>query len=128
VISNCVINLSPEKPRVFAEIARVLRPGGQFRISDIVVEELPEWIRQNAAAYAACVAGAIPEAEYLAGLERAGLTDVRVEHRLVYSARQIRGLVDHDLKSYGLDPASIDGAFAEVEGKVWSAYFTGRKA
>jgi arsenite methyltransferase len=128
VISNCVINLSPEKPRVFAEIARVLRQGGQFRISDIVVEELPAWIRQNAAAYAACVAGAIPEAEYIAGLERAGLTDVKVEHRLVYSAAQIRGLVDHDLKSYGLDPGTIAGAFEQVEGKVWSAYFSGRKA
>jgi SAM-dependent methyltransferase len=128
VISNCVINLSPEKPRVFAEIARVLRPGGQFRISDIVVEELPAWIRQNAAAYAACVAGAIPEAEYIAGLERAGLIDVKVEHRLVYSAAQIRGLVDHDLERYGLDPSTIAGAFEQVEGKVWSAYFSGRKA
>ncbi len=98
VISNCVINLSPEKPRVFAEIARVLRPGGRFRISDIVVESLPEWIRGNAAAYAACVAGAIPEREYVAGLERAGLVDVKVESRLVYTAAQIRGLVDHDLK------------------------------
>ena len=97
VISNCVINLSPEKPRVFAEIARVLRPGGRFRISDIVVESLPEWIRTNAAAYAACVAGAIPEREYVAGLEAAGLVDVKVESRLVYDAAQIRSLVDHDL-------------------------------
>ena len=128
VISNCVINLSPEKPRVFAEIARVLRPGGRFRISDIVVESLPEWIRSNAAAYAACVAGAIPEAEYVAGLERAGLADVKVESRLVYSAAQIRGLVDHDLKSYGLAPETIAGAFEEIAGNVWSAYFTGRKA
>ena len=128
VISNCVINLSPEKPRVFAEIARVLRPGGRFRISDIVVESLPEWIRSNAAAYAACVAGAIPEAEYVAGLEQAGLVDVKVESRLVYSAAQIRGLVDHDLKSYGLAPETLAGAFEEVAGKVWSAYFTGRRA
>jgi hypothetical protein len=74
------------------------------------------------------VAGAIPEAEYIAGLERAGLTDVKVEHRLVYSAAQIRGLVDHDLESYGLDRAAIQGALHEIEGKVWSAYFSGRKA
>jgi SAM-dependent methyltransferase len=127
VISNCVINLSPQKERVFAEIARVLRPRGQFRISDIVVEELPSWIRESAAAYAACVAGAIPEAEYVAGLERAGLVDVRVEHRLVYSAAQISGLVGQDLERHGLDPAVISGAFDEAEGKVWSAYFTGRK-
>jgi SAM-dependent methyltransferase len=128
VISNCVINLSPEKPRVFAEIARVLRPGGRFRISDIVVEWLPEWIRNNAAAYAACVAGAIPEREYVAGLEQAGLIDVSVEHRVVYTAAQIKGLVDHDLKRYGLAPDAIEGAFEQVAGKVWSAYFTGRKA
>jgi SAM-dependent methyltransferase len=128
VISNCVINLSPEKPRVFAEIARVLRPGGRFRISDIVVESLPEWIRSNAAAYAACVAGAIPEREYVAGLEAAGLVDVEVESRLVYTAAQIRSLVDHDLDRYGLAPDAIAGAFEEVAGNVWSAYFTGRRA
>ena len=127
MISNCVINLSPEKPRVFAEIARVLRPGGRFRISDIVVESLPDWIRTNAAAYAACVAGAIPEREYVAGLEQAGLVDIEVESRLVYSAAQIRSLVDHDLASYGLAPEAIEGAFEEVAGKVWSAYFSGRK-
>jgi hypothetical protein len=60
-------------------------------------------------------------------LEQAGLTDVKVESRLVYSAAQIRGLVDHDLKSYGLAPEIIAGAFEEIAGKVWSAYFTGRK-
>jgi ubiquinone/menaquinone biosynthesis C-methylase UbiE len=128
VISNCVINLSPQKPSVFAEIARVLRPGGQFRISDIVVEELPQWLRESAAAYAACVAGAISEADYVRGLERAGLADVRVEHRLVYSAAQIRGLVGEDLERYGLDAGAIRGAFEEIEGKVWSAYFVGRRA
>jgi SAM-dependent methyltransferase len=128
VISNCVINLSPEKPRVFAEIARVLRPGGRFRISDIVVETLPEWLRSNAAAYAACVAGAIPERDYVAGLAHAGLVDLQVESRRVYSAAQIRSLVDGDLERYGLAPDAIAGAFEEVAGNVWSAYFTGRKA
>ena len=54
VISNCVLNLSPEKSRVFGEIVRVLRPGGQFSISDIVVEDLPEWIRKHGAGYGAC--------------------------------------------------------------------------
>ena len=55
VISNCVINLSPEKDRVFAEIARVLKPGGRMRVSDIVVEQLPEWVRRSAALHTACV-------------------------------------------------------------------------
>ena len=127
VISNCVINLSPEKERVFAEIARVLAPGGRFRISDIVVEELPPWLRQSSEAYAACIAGAIPEAEYVSGLKRAGLTDISVDHRLVYSASQIRGLVEHDLKSFGLDAGALGEVFEEVEGKVWSAYFSGSK-
>ena len=66
VISNCVINLSPEKEKVFAEIARVLRPGGRVSISDIVAEGLPEWARQSAAAYSACLSGAIPEDERVA--------------------------------------------------------------
>ena len=61
VVSNCVINLSPEKPRVFSEISRVMKPGARFSISDIVVADLPDWLRQSAAAWSACVAGAISE-------------------------------------------------------------------
>ncbi len=128
VISNCVINLSPEKERVFAEVHRVLAPGGRFSISDIVVEELPEELRQHAAAYAACVAGAIREDEYVAGLEAAGLEDVEVTERLVYSASQIRGIVGSDLESFGLSPDALGGAFDALEGKVWSARFAGRKS
>jgi SAM-dependent methyltransferase len=127
VISNCVINLSPDKPRVFAEIARVLRPGGRFAISDIVVDELPAWIRGHAAAYAACVAGAISETEYLAGLRAAGLVDVTVTERQVYDADQLRALVASDLESFGLDPTLLDRGLGEVVGKVWSARLTGRR-
>jgi SAM-dependent methyltransferase len=127
VISNCVINLSPEKERVFSEIHRVLRPGGRFSISDIVTEELPAEIRQHAAAYAACVAGAISEASYVAGLEKAGLVDVEVAERLVYSAAQIRELVGSDLESFGIDPSLLDGYLDQLEGKVWSAKLTGRR-
>ena len=65
VISNCVINLSPDKLGVFREIHRVLRPGGYFSISDIVVEKLPNWIRWSAERCVACIAGAISEKEYL---------------------------------------------------------------
>jgi ubiquinone/menaquinone biosynthesis C-methylase UbiE len=128
VISNCVINLSPEKEKVFAEVHRVLAPGGRFSISDIVVEELPAAIREHAAAYAACVAGAIPEAEYLAGLRAAGLEDVEVAERQVYSAAEIRGLVASDLESFGLAPDVLDGLLDGLEGKVWSARFSGRRA
>ncbi len=126
VISNCVINLSPEKDRVFAEIQRVLAPGGRISISDIVVEELPEAIRQHAAAYAACVAGAIREDEYVAGLEAAGLEDVKVSERLVYTAEQLRGIVGSDLESFGLDPELLNAGLEALAGKVWSARFDGR--
>jgi SAM-dependent methyltransferase len=127
VISNCVINLSPEKERVFAEIHRVLRPGGRFSVSDVVAESLPAAVRDHAAAYAACVAGAISEADYLAGLEAAGLTDVAASERQVYGAAEIRGIVGSDLESYGLDPAALDGLLEGLEGKVASVRFTGRK-
>ena len=59
VIYNCVINLSPEKPRVFREIARVLKPGGRMMISDIVPRDLPPELSENAALHASCVAGAV---------------------------------------------------------------------
>ncbi len=94
VISNCVINLSPEKKRVFAEIHRVLKIGGRFSISDIVTEPMPEWIKAEGLLYSACIAGAIPEAEYLAGLRRAGLAEVAVRDRLTYDASQLMGLLD----------------------------------
>lgn len=94
VISNCVINLSPEKERVFAEIARVLKPGGQMLVSDLVVKDLPHWLRDNVIALGACVGGAISEEEYLAGLRRAGLTDVAVRTRHAYTAAELSGWVE----------------------------------
>ena len=128
VISNCVINLSPEKEKVFGELQRVLKPGGHFSISDIVVEELPDWIRQHAAAYAACIAGAIPEGEYLAGLRGAGLEDVVVEERLVYDATQLIGLIGPEVEALGIDPSMLKMAAESVVGKVASVRVTGRKA
>ena len=79
VISNCVINLSPDKPAVFAEIARVLKPGGQFWFSDIVLlRALPKSVEENVAAYVGCVAGASQLSEYIAFLADAGLSDISV--------------------------------------------------
>ena len=79
VISNCVLNLVPDKVRAFAEIYRVLRPGAHFCVSDIVASApLPEGIRHAAALYVGCVAGAEPEADYLAIVGNAGFRDVRV--------------------------------------------------
>ena len=119
VISNCVINLSPEKPRVFAEIARVLKPGGHASISDIVVEDLPDDLRKMQSLYDSCIAGSIDESSYLDGLAAAGLTDVEVTDRLVYERDQIARLLGSEL------PEPLQG-FADsiadrVAGKVWSA-------
>jgi AhpD family alkylhydroperoxidase len=127
VISNCVINLSPRKDAVFREIHRVLKPGGRLSISDIVVRDLPDWIRESAAAYVGCVAGAISERDYLQGLRDAGLADVEVQERLVYEAEQIRAIVESDLADLVPDRELLDRALAEVEGKVWSAKLVGRK-
>jgi SAM-dependent methyltransferase len=136
VISNCVINLSPEKDRVFAEIARVLKPGGRMRVSDIVVEHLPESLRQNEAIYNSCVGGAISESAYLDGLRRAGLTDVEVRQRHVYDAGQLEGIAAEVLSDDGggscCGPESgcaVDahGIAEAIAGKVWSAQFAARK-
>jgi len=136
VISNCVINLSPDKPEVFGEIARVLKPGGRMRVSDIVAQGLPDWMRENASLHASCIGGAIGEDEYAEGLRRAGLVDVEVRERHVYDLNQMRGLIESELPSgdqstcCGVEWIS-DRTFEEVAesltGKVWSAIFYARK-
>lgn len=78
VISNCVLNLVPDKARAFAEMLRVLRPGGRFCIADIVAtEELPPAVREVAALHVGCVAGAMAEADYVALLQSTGFQGVR---------------------------------------------------
>lgn len=79
VISNCVINLAPDKRAVFREIARVLRPGGRVAISDIALKQpLPDELASSLAAYVGCIAGAISVDEYRAGLAAAGLADIAI--------------------------------------------------
>ncbi len=135
VISNCVINLSPDKPKVFAEIARVLKPGGRMIVSDIVAENIPGWVRENKALYSSCIAGAISEAAYVAGLERAGLTDVGVQDRLMYDATQIDAFIKSELSGgegccgvpASLTPEMIEKMSTAAAGKIWSARVYGRK-
>ena len=79
VISNCVLNLVPDKAAAFREIARVLRPGGRLAVADIVLDApLPACLQDDKEAYCACIAGAVSREEYLAGLQAAGLADVQV--------------------------------------------------
>lgn len=80
IISNCVINLSPDKERVFNEAFRVLAPGGKLAVSDIVTDgELPEVVRNSLSAWAGCVAGAVEAKEYIAMMESVGFTDISIK-------------------------------------------------
>lgn len=130
VISNCVINLSPEKTKVFREIARVLKPGGRMVVSDIVAQDLPEEVRQAADLYASCISGAISEEEYLAGLRDAGLVEVEVRDRLVYDAAALEALASSDLESAcgcAGGKAELLSVARTLAGKVWSAKVHARK-
>ncbi len=126
VISNCVINLSPNKPRVFSEIYRVLKPGGRFSISDIVLgDDLPKWLANNLHAWTGCVAGAIKERDYLQGLRDAGLTEVEVESRIVYDDAFIRSFLEH-YKLLQFLPFKTK-LLKSASNRVWSAKIRGRK-
>ena len=91
IISNCVINLSADKDRVLREAFRVLKPGGRFAVSDVVVRgEMPEAIRRNMDLWIGCVAGALRDADYLAKLQAAGFEDAAIEVTRVYSAEDAK--------------------------------------
>lgn len=129
VISNCVVNLSPNKPRVFAEITRVLAAGGRIRISDLVAEDLPQWVRDDSDLYSSCIAGAISEEEYVEGLRAAGLKEVGVADRFVYDLTQLEALLGSELPEGGAEHYRelLDRTSRELDGKVASIMVTGRK-
>ena len=97
VISNCVINLSPDKEKVFQEVHRVLKHGGRIMISDLVTEgELPEEIRKSFDAWACCVAGALEKSEYLETIRKVGFQDVEIVSQSTYNidiSRELSGKV-----------------------------------
>jgi arsenite methyltransferase len=121
VISNCVINLSADKDRVLAEAFRVLRPGGRFAVSDVVVKgDVPTEIRRNIELWVGCVAGALKDSEYVSKLNAAGFADVSIEPTRVYNLEDARQF----LSAQGVD---ADAIAPEVEGKFFSAFIRAKK-
>ena len=122
VISNCVINLSADKPRVIREAHRVLNPGGRFAVSDVVLRgELPEAIQRSMGLWTGCVSGALHENEYRRLLMAAGFADVSIEPTRVYTREDVQALLD----SAGL---TDDGLVDAVDGKIMSAFVRASKA
>lgn len=116
VISNCVINLSADKDRVLREAFRVLKPGGRFAVSDVVVRgEVPTEVRKSMMLWVGCVAGALEEQEYRAKLEAAGFADIDLEPTRVYDVEDARQF----LSESGVD---VDAIAPQVEGKFVSAF------
>jgi SAM-dependent methyltransferase len=121
VISNCVINLSSDKDRVLREAFRVLRPGGRFAVSDVVVRgEVPEAVRQSMLLWVGCIAGALEESDYRAKLQGAGFADVDLEPTRVYDIEDAR----HFLTEAGV---AVDEIAPQVEGRFLSAFVRATK-
>jgi arsenite methyltransferase len=121
VISNCVINLSADKDAVLAEAFRVLKPGGRFAVSDVVVRgEVPSEVRRSVELWIGCVAGALEESDYRGKLAKAGFEVVGVEPTRIYRAEDARGV----LARSGLD---VEAVLPAIEGKFMSAFIRARK-
>jgi SAM-dependent methyltransferase len=115
VISNCVINLSPDKDAVFGEVFRVLRPGGRMNVSDIVVDgHLPQPIRDSLNAWAGCVAGALDESDYLSKIKAAGFEDVQVLSRDYSEIGEVSGWEDVQVLVAGPDGKVAEGEDAQA--------------
>ena len=121
IISNCVINLSEDKDAVLREAFRVLKPGGRFAVSDVVIRGgVPSEIRRSMELWVGCIAGALEEDEYAAKLKAAGFDSVEVEPWRVYQIEDARAF----LAESGID---VDRLARQVDGKVASAFIRARR-
>ncbi len=121
IISNCVINLSADKDRVLREAFRVLKPGGRFAVSDVVVRgEVPAELRKNMELWVGCIAGALEEQDYAARLEAAGFENVSLEPTRVYR-------IDDAREFLAAEEINVDAMAAEVDGKFMSAFVRATK-
>jgi arsenite methyltransferase len=121
IISNCVINLSGDKDKVLREAFRVLKPGGRFAVSDIVVRgEVPEQIRKNVLLWAGCVAGALQDSEYTAKLKAAGFVNIGIEATNLHKAEEARAW----FKEVGVD---FETVAPYIENKFVSAFIRASK-
>jgi len=120
VISNCVINLSADKDRALAEAFRVLKPGGRFAVSDVVVRgEVPAAVRRSMELWVGCIAGALEEGQYRQSLAQRGFEDIDIEPTRIYHAADARQFLEH---------AGIpDNALEEIDGRFMSAFIRARK-
>jgi arsenite methyltransferase len=116
IISNCVINLSADKAKVLREAFRVLKPGGRFAVSDVVVRgDVPEQVRRSMEMWVGCIGGALQDSEYIGKLAKAGFDDIDIEPTRVYSIDDARQF----LIGEGLD---VDAIAPKVENKFMSAF------
>ena len=121
IISNCVINLSPDKDRVLKEAFRVLKPGGRLAVSDIVIRgSMPQAIRHSVELWAGCVAGALEESVYLAKLQQAGFEQINIEPTRIYTAEDAKEF----LMGAGLDVETVAN---EIDGKFLSGFVRAAK-
>ena len=121
IISNCVINLSVDKDAVLREAFRVLKPGGRFAVSDVVIRgDVPAEVRRSMELWVGCVAGALRDEDYVSKLQAAGFADAAVEPWRVYQVDDARAF----LAEAGVD---VERVAAEVDGKVASAFIRARK-
>jgi arsenite methyltransferase len=121
IISNCVINLSGDKDRVLSEAFRVLKPGGRFAVSDVVVQgAVAAPLRGAVELWLGCVAGALEEQEYRTKLARAGFTEIELEPTRIYRGEDARVM----LAASGID---VDAIAPHVDGKFMSAFVRARK-